>query len=95
MENIFSLLFFCGVCVCAHMFLWHMWTHICIMTWVWRYYLEKVIYEDILSVPIIQKAYKSYIISFFEKVKCKKFPVRSTFRCRAIENASILYSIKQ
>ncbi len=36
------------------------------MTWVWhRYYKEKVIYEDIFSVPIIQKAYKSYRISIF------------------------------
>ncbi len=30
-----------------------------------RYYNEKVIYEDIFSVPIIQKAYKSYRMSFF------------------------------
>ncbi len=36
------------------------------MTWVWhRYYKEKVIYEDIFSVPIIQNAYKSYRVSFF------------------------------
>ncbi len=27
-----------------------------------------MIYEDIFSVPIIQKAYKSYRIRFFEKV---------------------------
>ncbi len=33
------------------------------MTWVWyRYYKEKVIYEDSFSDPIIQKAYKSYRI---------------------------------
>ncbi len=39
------------VCVCVDMF---MRTQICIMTWVWhRYYKEKVIYEDIFSVPII------------------------------------------
>ncbi len=37
-----------------------------------RYYKEKVIYEDIFTVPIIQKAYKSYRISFFEKVKMQK-----------------------
>jgi len=30
-----------------------------------RYYKEKVIYEDIFSVPIIQNAYKSYRVSFF------------------------------
>ncbi len=51
------------VCVCVGgggggggggMFMWLMRTHICIMTWVWhRYYKEKVIYEDIFSVPII------------------------------------------
>ncbi len=36
------------------------------MTWVLhRYYKEKVIYEYNFSVPIIQKAYKSYRISFF------------------------------
>ncbi len=36
------------------------------MTWVWRgYHKEKVIYEDIFSVPIIQNAYKSYRESFF------------------------------
>ncbi len=35
------------------------------MTWVWhRYYKEKVIYEDIFSVPIIQNAYKSYSVRF-------------------------------
>ncbi len=28
------------------------------------YYKEKVIYEDIFSVPIIQNAYKSYRVSF-------------------------------
>jgi len=37
-----------------------------------RYYKEKVIYEDIFSVPVIQKAYKSYRMSFFEKVKMHK-----------------------
>ncbi len=30
-----------------------------------RYYKEKVIYEDIFSVLIIQNAYKSYRVSFF------------------------------
>ncbi len=42
--------------------------------------------KDNFSVPIIQKAYKSYRISFFEKVKCTMFLVRGRFRCRAIEN---------
>ncbi len=37
-----------------------------------RYYNEKVIYEDIFTVAITQKAYKSYRISFFEKVKMQK-----------------------
>ncbi len=42
------------VCVCVSMCMWFMRTQICIMTWVWhRYYKEKVIYEDIFSVPII------------------------------------------
>ncbi len=42
------------VCVCVDMFMWFMRTQICIMTWVWhRYYKEKVIYEDIFSVPIM------------------------------------------
>ncbi len=42
------------VCVCVCMFMWFMRTQICIITWVWhRYYKEKVIYEDIFSVPII------------------------------------------
>ncbi len=42
------------VCVWGGMFMWFMGTQICIMTWVWhRYYKEKVIYEDIFSVPII------------------------------------------
>ncbi len=41
-------------CVCVGMFMWFMRTQICIMTWVLhRYYKEKVIYEDIFSVPII------------------------------------------
>ncbi len=34
-----------------------------------RYYKEKVIYEDIFSVPIIQKAYESYRIFFFWESK--------------------------
>ncbi len=48
-----------SVCVCVWgggggMFMWFMRTQICIMAWVWhRYYKEKVIYEDIFSVPII------------------------------------------
>ncbi len=42
------------------------------MTCVWQGFKEKVIYEDIFSVPIIQKAYKSYRVSFFEKVKMHK-----------------------
>ncbi len=60
------------VCACVCMFMWFMRTQICIMTWVsHRYYKEKVIYEDIFSVPIIQNAYKSYRVSFFEgKYKC-------------------------
>ncbi len=42
------------VCVCVGMFMWFMKTQICIMTGVrHRYYKEKVIYEDIFSVPII------------------------------------------
>ncbi len=37
------------------------------------YYKEKVIYEVIyFSVPIIQNTYKSYRISFFEKVEMHK-----------------------
>ncbi len=36
-----------------------------------------MICEDNVCVPIIQKAYKSYRVSFFEKVKC---PVR----CRVV-----------
>ncbi len=58
------------VCVCVRMFMGFIRTQICIITWVWhRYYKEKVIYEDIFSFLIIQKAYKSYRISFFDKVK--------------------------
>ncbi len=35
------------------------------------YYKEKVIYDDIFSVPIIQNAYKSYRVSFLGgKFKC-------------------------
>ncbi len=43
----------------------------CIMSWVYhRYYKEKVIYEDIFSVPIIHKSYRICFL-FFEKVSCK------------------------
>ncbi len=35
------------------------------MTWYDRYYKDKVIYEDIFNVPIIQNAYKSYRVNFF------------------------------
>ncbi len=52
---------------CVRVCLWFMRTQICIMTWVWhRYYKENMIYENIFSVPIIQK----------------EFPVRAKFRCR-------------
>ncbi len=51
------------VCVCVHVYLvyedrlvlWHRYD---------RYYKEKVIFEDIFSVPIIQNAYKSYSVRF-------------------------------
>ncbi len=64
---VFTAVFLCVcVCDCVCMFMWFMRTQICIMTWVWhRYYKEKVIYEDIFSVPIILNAYKSYRVSFF------------------------------
>ncbi len=53
-----------------------------------------MIYEDIFSVSIIQKAYKSNRISFFEKIKlhkvsCAGLSLGVTLRlgcCRAIEN---------
>ncbi len=45
-----------------------------------------MIYEEIINIPIFKKAYKSYRISFHEKVKCTKFPIRGRFRCRVIEN---------
>ncbi len=49
------------VCVCACLCgLWH------------GYYKKNVIYENIFSVPIIQKAYKSYRMSFFAQVKMHK-----------------------
>ncbi len=38
-----------------------------------RYYKEKVIYEDIFSVPVIQKAYKSYRMSFLESKNAQSF----------------------
>ncbi len=43
-----------------------------------------MIYEDIFSVPIFQKAYKSYRTSLFEKVTFTKFPVKGRFRCRVV-----------
>ncbi len=53
------------------------------MTWVWhRYYKEKVIYEDIFSVPIIQNAYESYRVSFLGESRNTQSPVRAKFRCR-------------
>ncbi len=43
-----------------------------------------MLYEDIFSVPIIKKAYKSHRISFFlRKLKYTKFHMRAKFRCRA------------
>ncbi len=40
------------------------------------HYKEKVTYEEIFSVRIIQKAYKSYRVSFFgESKKCTKIAV--------------------
>ncbi len=51
---IYIYIYYLCVCVCVGMFMWFMRTQTCIMTWVWhRYYKEKVIYEDIFSVPII------------------------------------------
>ncbi len=58
------------------------------MTWVWhRYYKEKVIYEDIFSVPIIQNAYKSYRVSFWGGEVEMQSPVRAN-------STYSLYSIK-
>ncbi len=37
----------------------------CLIVMKIRYYKEKVIYEDIFSVPIIQNTYKSYRVNFF------------------------------
>ncbi len=47
------------VCVCS--FMWFMRTNL----YYDRYYKQKVIYENIFSVPIIQNSYKSYRVSFF------------------------------
>ncbi len=59
-------------------------TQICIMTWYDRYYKEKVIYEDIFNVPIIQNAYKSYRVIFGgRESRNAQSPVRAKFRCRA------------
>ncbi len=44
-----------------------------------------MIYEDIFSVPIIQKAYKSYGVSIFfwgGGSRNAPSPVRAKFRCR-------------
>ncbi len=69
------------VCVCVCVFMWFMRTHICVITWVWqRCYNLKVLYENTFVVPVIQKAYKSYRMSFFENLNMHKF------WCRAIEN---------
>ncbi len=83
------------VCVCVCMFMWFMWTQICIMIWVWhRYYKEKVIYEDIFSVHIIQNAYKSFRVSFLGGRNAPS-PVRAKFRCRVGVNSTYsLYSIR-
>jgi len=48
------------VCVCARVYL----VYEDINLYNDRYYEEKVIYEDIVSVPIIQNTYKSYRVSF-------------------------------
>ncbi len=54
------------VCVCVHVYVIYEDTNL-YNDMVWhRYYKEKVIYEDIFSVPIILNAYKSYRVSFFE-----------------------------
>ncbi len=60
------------VCVCVHVYVVYEDTNLyndigmtsIIMTGMTRYYKEKVIYEDIFSVLIIQNAYKSYRVSF-------------------------------
>ncbi len=42
-----------------------------------------MIYEDIFSVPIIEKnAYKSYRVSFLRESRNAPSPVRAKFRCR-------------
>ncbi len=78
---------FVRVCVCvyAHVYVVYGDTNLyndMVMTY--RNYKEKVIYEDKFSVPIIQKAYKSYRISFFEKVKMHKVSCKGRFRCRVV-----------
>ncbi len=72
------------VCVCVGMFMWFMRTQICIMTWVWhRYYKEKVIYEDIFSVPNNSKTlinHREWV--FLRESSNAPSPVRAKFRCR-------------
>ncbi len=71
------------VCVCVGMFMWFMRTQICIMTWVWhRYYKEKVIYEDIFSVPIIKTLINHTEWVFWGESRNAPSPVRAKFRCR-------------
>ncbi len=65
------------VCVCVFVFVFACacaCARACVRVWGWgvmrtqicnRYYKEKVIYEEIFSVPIIQNAYKSHRVSFF------------------------------
>ncbi len=54
-----------------------------VMWFMRRYYKEKVIYEDIFSVPIIQNVYKSYRVSFLGgESRNAPSPVRAKFRCR-------------
>ncbi len=57
----------CVVCVCVYED-----TNLYIDMGMTQVLQGEVIYEDMFSVPIIQNVYKSYRISFFEKVQMHK-----------------------
>ncbi len=58
----------------------------CLIVMKIRYYKEKVIYEDIFSVPIIQNTYKSY------RVKKKKWGGAILYSLYSIKNITRMES---
>jgi len=70
------------VCVSGHVYVVYEDTNLYNDMGMTRRYYKEVIYEDVLSVPIIQNAYKSYRVSIWGESRNAPSRLRAKFWCR-------------